>query len=108
MIGVEVAVQIDEARGQNQPLCWDDLRGLAVEVLRHGGIPALGQRDVSRESRRARPVNDRGLAEEKIVHSTLPRTLLKTAHLQRWRARALVAAYLEYASLGPGYPSEDG
>jgi hypothetical protein len=75
-------VQIDEARGQNQPLCWDDLRGLAVEVLRHGGIPALGQRDVSRESRRARPVNDRGLAEEKIVHSTLPGRLLKTAHLQ--------------------------
>jgi len=28
-------------------------------------------------------------------------SLLKTAHLQRWRARALAAAYLEYASLGP-------
>jgi hypothetical protein len=26
--------------------------------------------------------------------------LLKKAHLRRWRARALVAAYLEYASLG--------
>jgi len=28
-------------------------------------------------------------------------SLLKKAHLQRWLARALVAAYLEYASLGP-------
>src|SRR5512134_2121005 len=27
--------------------------------------------------------------------------LLKKAHLQRWPAWALVAAYLEYASLGP-------
>jgi hypothetical protein len=26
--------------------------------------------------------------------------LLKKAHLLRWRAQALVAAYLEYASLG--------
>jgi len=26
---------------------------------------------------------------------------MKKAHLRRWRARALVAAYLEYASLGP-------
>jgi len=31
--------------------------------------------------------------------------LLKTAHLRRWPAWALIAAYLEYASLGPGYPS---
>ena len=75
-------MQIDEARGQDQPLRWDDLRGRAVEVWRHGGKPALGQRDVSRERRRARPVNNRGLAEEKIVHSTLPGRLLKTAHLR--------------------------
>jgi len=27
--------------------------------------------------------------------------LLKKAHLRRWRARALAAAYLKYASLGP-------
>jgi hypothetical protein len=27
--------------------------------------------------------------------------LLKKAHLRRWLTRALVAAYLEYASLGP-------
>jgi hypothetical protein len=27
--------------------------------------------------------------------------LLKKAHLRRWPARALAAAYLEYASLGP-------
>jgi len=27
--------------------------------------------------------------------------LLKKAHLRRWPARALVAAYLKYASLGP-------
>jgi hypothetical protein len=30
-----------------------------------------------------------------------PAEKLKTAHLRRWRARALAAAYLEYASLGP-------
>jgi hypothetical protein len=29
------------------------------------------------------------------------RELLKKAHLLRWRARALAAAYPEYASLGP-------
>jgi hypothetical protein len=29
-----------------------------------------------------------------------PRRLLKKAHLLRWLAQALVAAYLEYASLG--------
>ena len=27
--------------------------------------------------------------------------MLKTAHLQRWLAPALAAAYLQYASLGP-------
>ena len=31
----------------------------------------------------------------------LPDRLLKKAHLLRWPARALAAAYLEYASLGP-------
>jgi hypothetical protein len=30
------------------------------------------------------------------------------ARLLRWLTRALVAAYLEYASLGPGYPSQMG
>jgi hypothetical protein len=30
-----------------------------------------------------------------------PDRLLKKAHLRRWRARALAAAYLQYASLGP-------
>ena len=31
----------------------------------------------------------------------LPDRLLKKAHLLRWHTRALAAAYLEYASLGP-------
>jgi hypothetical protein len=31
----------------------------------------------------------------------LPSRLVKKAHLRRWRARALAAAYAEYASLGP-------
>ena len=29
--------------------------------------------------------------------------LLKKAHLRRWQARALAAAYPEYASLGPSH-----
>ena len=32
--------------------------------------------------------------------SRISSRLLKKAHLPRWRAQALVAAYLEYASLG--------
>jgi hypothetical protein len=36
-----------------------------------------------------------------MVSSVSFSSLLKKAHLRRWRAWALVAAYLEYASLGP-------
>jgi len=32
--------------------------------------------------------------------------LLKKARLRRWRTSALAAAYLQYASLGLGYPSD--
>ncbi len=34
------------------------------------------------------------------VSTTTPNRLLKKAHLRRWNAQALAAAYLEYASLG--------
>ena len=41
------------------------------------------------------------MAKRSERSSGLARRLLKKAHLRRWRARALAAAYPEYASLGP-------
>ena len=45
----------------------------------------------------------REIVAHKVLRASqpLPDRLLKKAHLLRWPARALAAAYLEYASLGP-------
>ena len=90
--------EIDEVLQPDEPRRPDQVVFVQADVerLQHG------QEAEDEDDRQGRQ-QDR-VAEEGLLRGdgqAEPGRLLKKAHLRRWRAWALVAAYRKYASLGP-------
>lgn len=71
-LGVEVRVQIDDARGHHLPVRVHACMGSA-EILAHGGDSPAFDRDPTFLRRAAKAVDDLSIFDHKIVHGSPPR-----------------------------------